>query len=97
MVAFEIYLNEQLLCTAGIGEDGVLTSILTWVKRNNGDEQCELEISGLVSVIQEHVKWIARLVAIGDHIEIKIVETGKVDSPAVRQCRDPEANIGRQK
>jgi hypothetical protein len=43
------------------------------------------------------VKWIARLVAIGDHIEIKIVETGKVDSPAVRQCRDPEANIERQK
>ena len=31
MLCFEIYCNGEKLCTAGIGEFGVLSAILTWV------------------------------------------------------------------
>jgi hypothetical protein len=33
MTAFEVHLNGKSLCTAGIGEDGVLTALATWVSR----------------------------------------------------------------
>lgn len=31
MLCFEVYCNGEKLCTAGIGEFGVLSAILTWV------------------------------------------------------------------
>jgi hypothetical protein len=31
MLCFEVYRNGQKLCTAGIGDFGVLTALLTWV------------------------------------------------------------------
>lgn len=34
MLCFEVYCNGEKLCTAGIGEFGVLTAILTWVSHD---------------------------------------------------------------
>jgi hypothetical protein len=34
MICFEVRVNGKVLCTAGVGDLGVLTTILTWVKRS---------------------------------------------------------------
>ena len=34
MRAFEVYLNDQKLYLAGVGDDGVLTTIVNWVAKN---------------------------------------------------------------
>jgi hypothetical protein len=34
MICFEVYRNGQKICTAGIGDYGVLTAILTWVSHH---------------------------------------------------------------
>ncbi len=34
MVGFEVYCNDKKLCTAGIGEHGVMSAHLTWVFRS---------------------------------------------------------------
>lgn len=31
MLAFEVHLNGRKICTAGIGEPGVITNVITWV------------------------------------------------------------------
>jgi hypothetical protein len=32
MIAFELYLNGKKPCTAGVGNDGVLSAHVTWVR-----------------------------------------------------------------
>src|SRR5262245_31648993 len=34
MLCFEVYRNGQKLCTAGIGDFGILTALLTWVSHH---------------------------------------------------------------
>src|SRR5262245_41821304 len=34
MLCFEVYRNGEKLCTAGVGDFGVLTAILTWVSHH---------------------------------------------------------------
>ena len=97
MLAFNVHLNNERLCTAGVGEDGVLTAILSWVKRKDEDEQCDFEVAGLVSAPQEHLSWIQRHLKTGDRIRIDIVETEMGDSPGVRNRRDPVDDLERQK
>jgi len=48
MRAFEVHLNGKRLCVAGIGEDGVLTAIITDVARKDGND-LDLTVGGLVS------------------------------------------------
>ena len=33
MIAFDVFLNRKKLARAGVGSDGVLTAITTWVRR----------------------------------------------------------------
>jgi len=61
-IAFEIYLNGEKICTAGVGRFGVLTAILGWVKRspfveeeegsetdiNDREEETYINVSGLI-------------------------------------------------
>ena len=59
MLAFEVYLNREKLCVAGVGNDGVLTAIVECVSRTTEDRS-ELTVAGLISGKNEHVKWIGR-------------------------------------
>lgn len=34
MLCFEVYLNDERICTAGIGSFGVLTAIVSWVSHS---------------------------------------------------------------
>src|ERR1700686_3917331 len=57
MRAFEVSVNGEKLCLAGIGDDGVLTTIVTWAGRQ-GDRDLFLQVGGLISRTKEHVHWI---------------------------------------
>lgn len=47
MKCFEVTINGEKVCTAGVGDDGVLTSIVSFVKRNTAsDESAESQNNG---------------------------------------------------
>jgi len=101
MLAFEIHLNGKRLCTAGIGEPGVVTSIITWVlgeRTGSGKKPWDLglTVGGLVSRTEEHVNWARRSLRTGDEVSIRIVEVEDSDKPRERRREDP-AKKQRQK
>lgn len=98
MLAFEVYLNDTQLCTAGVDADGVLTSILSWIKRSDPPSgECELEVGGLESSSQEHLRWVACPVSCGQEIRIKIRDADSVDEAPYRRAINPEDNVEKQK
>jgi len=60
MLAFEIHLNGKRLCTAGIGEPGALSAILTWVRgeprkeAKKTDDFASIRVGGLINRTEEH-------------------------------------------
>jgi len=39
MICFEVKINGNKVCVAGVGESGVLSSIINWVKRDSTDDE----------------------------------------------------------
>ena len=99
MIAFEVSLNGNKVCNAGVGDVGVLTTIITWVRRNgvntetrepeNLEEELKLDISGLITSRNEYVRWSERKLAVGDEILIRVTNVESVDSPRDRRTEDP--------
>ena len=99
MKCFEVTINRKKVCTAGVGDDGVLTSIVTFVKRNNSSEGTEkvpandsenldLRVGGLANRgpgVTEQVEWLHQSLAVGDEITIKIVEASECDEPNTKE------------
>ena len=86
MLAFEVFVNGKSICTAGVGEYGVMSSILSLVKKKRRRRQMWLEVGGIPADGADgdkvHVGWIGkRPVKIGDEIRIKVIEKGEVDPP----------------
>jgi len=89
MRAFEVSVNGEKLCVAGIGDDGVLNSMVNWVTRH-GEGDLFLSVSGLYSQTDEHVNWISqRTLSVGDEVHVKIVETSSADKPIEKHRTDP--------
>jgi hypothetical protein len=87
MRAFEVYLNGKRLCTAGIGDDGVLTTIVNYVV-GNGRDEVNLHVGGLISPIDEDVTWRTTQIQTGDEVRVRVIEAAKVDKPRKRHRRD---------
>jgi hypothetical protein len=86
MICFEVILNGRRLCTAGAGDDGVLTATVTSVGKRR---ELELAIGGLVA--DAHLKWPSpSSLAVGDEIIVRVVETGQPDPPATTHRDDRE-------
>jgi hypothetical protein len=107
MRAFVVHLNGKRLCTAGIGDDGVMSANVTWVRhaprrarptRNGGvDEELGLMVGGLITKSGEHVTWRPRRLRVGDEVRINVVEIGRVSKPHRRERRDPARDLAQQK
>ena len=95
MIAFEVHLNGRKLCTAGVGDHGVLTTNLAWVcrkgehtrtrKPHSVEEEMTLDVGGLITPTEEHVRWQERTVRVGDEVRIKVIEVAAVDRPQRRE------------
>ena len=93
MRAYEVYLNGEKLCLAGIGDDGVLTAIVSWVTGQDRADQI-LEVGGLVGPTSENVSWTKRKpLRVGDQIQINLVEATAVDKPVETHRTDPERTL----
>jgi hypothetical protein len=105
MIAFEIFVNEEKVCTAGVDSDyGMLTSILSWAKRDLSRLPAEIrsEVSGeeLKMVVSgqkslggndfENLQWKGRNLKLGDEIRIAIVDVDRVDAPASTKKISPK-------
>ena len=85
MIALKVAHNGQPVCTAGIGDLGVISSHVTWVHSLNyrtepdGEpfERTELSmhVGGLHTPTNEHRTWNTPSINIGDTITVEIIET----------------------
>jgi hypothetical protein len=82
MRAFQVYLNEELLCTAGIGDDGVLNAMITHVNGyGHGHNELSLRVGGLNSQKKEHVIWKSLDLKTGDEVRVRITDSDTIDEP----------------
>jgi len=80
MIALRVLHNGKEVCVAGIGDLGVLSTGVTWahVRLDSPPlerEDLSLMISGLHTPSEEHRRWNAPDVTVGDTVTIEIVET----------------------
>lgn len=80
MIAFQIELNGQQLCIAGVDDQGVLTAITSHKASN---QRLFLNVGGLLSHPERaHASWSKQSLSIGDQISIKVVD---VDPDTISQ------------
>ena len=91
MICFEVWVNGEKICVAGVGEVGVLSAIVTWSQgRPNATFTAEseqkpskpyLHVGGLVN--REHVRWTQQTdqLQVGDEVTFKIIEADTADEP----------------
>jgi hypothetical protein len=96
MRAFKIYLNGKKLCLAGVGNDGVLTTTITYV-RSRKRRETQAYVGGLIMPQGDHVMWKQSRLRPGDELRVKIVETEAVDKLSKRFPRDPSTDEKRKK
>lgn len=93
MRAFEVHLNNARLCTAGIGNDGVLAIILRCVSgrdrlKGRDRDDMGLDIGGVVGPPKEYVRWRNVRLKVGDEVRVKVIKTELVDKPRKRYRPD---------
>jgi hypothetical protein len=89
--AFVVRVNGKRLCTAGVGPNGVLTTIVNWVgggSRRDSEGHFGFHVGGLDSQTGEHLDYTTPQLRIGDKVSIEIVETEAVDPEAKRYFPD---------
>jgi hypothetical protein len=97
MRAFDIHLNDKKLCVAGIGDDGVLTTIVSWVT-GRGRSDLFLHVGGIVNPANEHVAWTdQKPLHVGDRIQLEIIESASVDKPKKKQRTHPAERLEAKK
>jgi hypothetical protein len=97
MRAFRVALNGEKVCLVGIGDEGVVTAIVSCVTGRARDD-LSLEVGGLVSSANEDIKWInQKPLRVGDELQIKIVEATLVDKPTKRHRIDPGMQLRSKK
>lgn len=111
MKCFEVTINGEKVCTAGVGDDGVLTSILSLVMRSKASDESgesqkdnsdnlDLRVGGLInreSGESEHVEWFHQGLAVGDEIMIRIIEASVCDEPDEKEVRKIQCSFCEKK
>jgi hypothetical protein len=95
MRAFEIYINGERLCLAGVSNEGVFTAIIEYLGRD--EEDLRLHVGGLLIPEQEYATWQDRSLSVGDDVRIRILESDAVDAPTERSPTYPKQDIQAQK
>ena len=88
MIAFEVSLNGEKVCVAGVGELGVLSGHVCWVRREGEEIDLETELTlgvgGLLTPSNEDMRWPPRNLAVNDVVQFKIVNADIVDAPPIK-------------
>jgi hypothetical protein len=98
MRAFEVFTNGKRLCLAGIGDDGVLTAIVSFAAtKARGIDDLRLNVDGLISPVHENVTWTNEHLNVGDEVTVRIVEVSAPDSPSERRRFNPADDLKNKK
>ncbi|MCA9198560.1 MAG: hypothetical protein KDA87_13525 [Planctomycetales bacterium] len=84
-VRFEILHNGQRVCISGLAGDGVLSTMVNYVKHTDKEGKYQLTIGGLGHYLPtqdcQHANWETPSLAIDDEIMIRILPDGEFDNP----------------
>ncbi|QDU35933.1 hypothetical protein Mal4_02150 [Maioricimonas rarisocia] len=84
---FEVLLNGERICVAGIDGEGVLSVGLDYVKRQDEDPELNLHVGGLGQYRSDdprsqHVTWpTPESIGVGDEVTIRLIPPGEFDAP----------------
>jgi hypothetical protein len=87
MICFEVYINGQKICLAGVGDNGVLSAMATFTASSEL-QKTEFRVGGMTKVdveTSQQIEWLDRELSVGDTITVKIVEAEKYDMPLGQQ------------
>jgi hypothetical protein len=106
MKCFEITINGEKVCTASVGDDGVLASTVTFVRRNNASAETvdaqsnsyslDLRVGGLANRepgVTEQLEWLNQALAVGDEVVIRIIEASSCDDPKSKEVTYVECSF----
>jgi hypothetical protein len=99
MTVFEILINGKRAGRSGINGPGVLTAIVSLVRRENARRKKELitiDVGGLAddgSGVREDLNWLGSPLAVGDEVTLKILTADSPDPPQSRKSQDPYATL----
>jgi hypothetical protein len=89
MLCFRVSHNDKVVCTAGIGDDGVLSTILSWVARRGKPRPAgaTLHVGGLAEHV--HSSWVDGFerINLGDEVIIALVDA-EPDPPLETKLSD---------
>ena len=98
MKAFEVFLNGDRLCLAGIAGRCVVTAIIGHVKgKVDPVDDLYLHVGGLISDTDEHVTWSSPQLNTNDEVRVRIIESDTADEPTKRVLRDSEEDLEQRK
>jgi hypothetical protein len=104
MIAFEIAIDGEKVCTAGVSPSGVTSATANWVRRPARDptsgepisgafeEELTLEVGGLMhdpDGAAVHLTWLRQPLKPGQRITVAVIETESADPPQSRQREEP--------
>jgi len=89
MIIFDVLLNGQPRCRAGVERGGVLTAVLSWLSPEDSRghprrEELWVRVGG-INHPDEQVEWLQDALQVGDEVTIKIVQADKADEPRKRK------------
>ncbi|RKG56880.1 hypothetical protein D7X30_22375 [Corallococcus sp. AB011P] len=97
MLCFRVACNGRHLATAGVPDFGVLSTILTWVRRpddeSNANPELELHVGGSVGrQYGENLMWCDVPIRAGDVLTVEVRDDLESDPPRTRRV-DEEAGL----
>ena len=106
MTVFDVFLNDRKVCRAGVGDDGVLSAIVSWARLTGPAaktarrlksplDETRLHIGGLAE--NTHRNWTNRNLKAGDRVTIAIATARSFDPPVRATPRDPRAEERQQR
>ncbi len=96
MISYEVELNRERICRAGVGEHGSLVAGLRWRGHRSPSFQLSdqegviLQVCGFVEGEQgteEVLEWVECGLSVGDEVTFRVVRAGEADEPAERRVR----------
>jgi hypothetical protein len=87
-LCFEVRINDNDPVLAGLENIGVLTALVTYVSRSEGNE-LEIRVGGLKDRV--HMDWVDQDLKTGDEVTIRIVDSENPAMPIRRTTEDEAA------
>ena len=80
MLAFEVSVNGDRLCTASAANHCVLSAVLSWARRK--PEVINFHVGGVAADDpKRHVDWTTPTIGVGDEVRIRVIDTDTFDPP----------------